>query len=188
VKQAAADFKTLMTFTNNASDGDDWPAATDMVIDGKAAYNVMGDWAVAEFTDKGKKEQTDYTYFAVPGTDGVFDFLADSFTLPKGAKNPEGTKDWLRLIGSAEGQKAFNLAKGSIPARTDVPPDGFPPYQQSAMKDFKSNTIVSSIAHGAAVSLAWNTDMSTAISKFHANRDEKTLVNDLVAAAKKNLG
>ena len=188
VKQAAADFKTLMTFTNNASDGDDWPAATDMVIDGKAAYNVMGDWAVAEFTDKGKKEQTDYTYFAVPGTDGVFDFLADSFTLPKGAKNAEGTKDWLRLIGSAEGQKAFNLAKGSIPARTDVPPDGFPPYQQSAMKDFKSNTIVSSIAHGAAVSLAWNTDMSTAISKFHANRDEKTLVNDLVAAAKKNLG
>jgi len=47
---------------------------------------------------------------------------------------------------------------------------------------------VSSIAHGAAVSLAWNTDMSTAISKFHANRDDKTLVNDLVAAAKKNLG
>jgi glucose/mannose transport system substrate-binding protein len=188
VKQAAADFKTLMTFTNNASDGDDWPAATDMVIDGKAAYNVMGDWAVAEFTDKGKKEQTDYTYFAVPGTDGVFDFLADSFTLPKGAKNPEGTKDWLRLIGSPEGQKAFNLAKGSIPARTDVPADGFPPYQQSAMKDFKSNTIVSSIAHGAAVSLAWNTDMSTAISKFHANRDANTLVKDLVAAAKKNLG
>jgi glucose/mannose transport system substrate-binding protein len=188
VKQAAADFKTLMTFTNNASDGDDWPAATDMVIDGKAAYNVMGDWAVAEFTDKGKKEQTDYTYFPVPGTDGIFDFLADSFTLPKGAKNPEGTKDWLRLIGSAEGQKAFNMAKGSIPARTDVAADSFPPYQQSAMKDFKSNTIVSSIAHGAAVSLAWNTDMSTAISKFHASRDDKGLVTDLVAAAKKNLG
>ena len=188
VKQAAADFKTLMTFTNNASDGDDWPAATDMVIDGKAAYNVMGDWAVAEFTDKGKKEQTDYTYFPVPGTDGIFDFLADSFTLPKGAKNPEGTKDWLRLIGSAEGQKAFNMAKGSIPARTDVSKDEFPPYQQAAMDAFKSNTIVSSIAHGAAVSLAWNTDMSTAISKFHASRDDKALVSDLVAAAKKNLG
>ena len=87
-----------------------------------------------------------------PGTTGIFKVITDSFGLPKGAKNPEGTKDWLRLIGSPEGQKAFNLAKGSIPARTDVPPDGFPPYQQSAMKDFKSNTIVSSIARRPSMS------------------------------------
>ena len=188
VKTAAADYKKLLTYANTASDGDDWPVATDMVIDGKAAYNVMGDWAVAEFADKGKKEQTDYQYFPVPGTDGVFDFLADSFTLPKGAKNPGGTKDWLMLIGSAEGQKAFNLAKGSIPARTDVPPTDFPPYQQSAMEAFKTNKIVSSIAHGAAVSLAWNADISTAISKFYSSKDDATLVSDLAAAAKKYLG
>ncbi|HEX6054403.1 MAG TPA: extracellular solute-binding protein [Intrasporangium sp.] len=188
VKQAAADYKKLLTYANTASDGDDWPVATDMVIDGKAAYNVMGDWAVAEFTSKGKKEQTDYQYFPVPGQDGVFDFLADSFTLPKGAKNAGGSKDWLMLVGSADGQKAFNLAKGSIPARTDVPPTDFPPYQQSAMAAFKSNTIVSSIAHGAAVSLAWNGDMTTAISKFYTSKDDATLITDLVAAAKKNLG
>lgn len=188
VKQAAVDYKTLLSYANTASDGDDWPVATDMVIDGKAAYNVMGDWAVAQFNDKGKKEQTDYLYFPVPGTDGVFDFLADSFTLPKGAKNPGGAKDWLSLIGSAEGQKAFNLAKGSIPARTDVAPTDFPPYQQSAMKSFKSDQIVSSIAHGAAVSLAWNADISTAISKFYTSKDDATLVTDLAAAAKKYLG
>jgi glucose/mannose transport system substrate-binding protein len=108
--------------------------------------------------------------------------------LPKGAKNPAGTKDWLMLIGSAEGQKAFNLAKGSIPARTDVPASDFPAYQQAAMKAFKDNKIVSSIAHGAAVSLAWNADISTAVSKFYASKDENQLVSDLAAAAKKNLG
>ncbi|MDN5790629.1 MAG: extracellular solute-binding protein [Micrococcales bacterium] len=185
VKQAVADYKKLLTYANTASDGDDWPVATDMVIAGKAAYNVMGDWALAEFTEKGKKEKEDFTYFPTPGTDGVFDFLADSFTLPKGAKNPGGAKDWLMLVGSAEGQKAFNLAKGSIPARTDVPASDFPPYQQSAMEAFKTNEIVSSIAHGAAVSLAWNTDISTAISKFYSTRDDATLVSDLTAAAKK---
>ncbi len=185
VKTAAADYKKLLSYANTASDGDDWPVATDMVIDGKAAYNVMGDWAVAEFADKGKKQDQDWTWFPTPGTDGVFDFLADSFTLPKGAKNPGGTKDWLMLIGSAEGQKAFNLAKGSIPARTDVPKTDFPPYQQAAMDAFKSNTIVSSIAHGAAVSLAWNADISTAISKFYSSKDDATLVSDLAAAAKK---
>ena len=188
VKQAVGDYKKLLSYANTASDGDDWPVATDMVIDGKAAYNVMGDWAVAEFNDKGKKQGQDWTWFPTPGTDGVFDFLADSFTLPKGAKNPGGTKDWLMLIGSAEGQKAFNLAKGSIPARTDVPASDFPAYQQDAMKAFKENKIVSSIAHGAAVSLAWNADISTAVSKFYASKDENQLVSDLAAAAKKNLG
>jgi glucose/mannose transport system substrate-binding protein len=188
VKQAVADYAKLLGYANTASDGDDWPVATDMVIDGKAAYNVMGDWALAEFTDKGKKSPADYLYFPTPGTDGVFDFLADSFTLPKGAKNAAGTKDWLMLIGSAEGQKAFNLAKGSIPARTDVPASDFPAYQQSAMKSFSSDKIVSSIAHGAAVSLAWNADISTAISKFYAGKDQAQLLKDLASAASKNLG
>lgn len=185
VKTAVADFKTLLSYANTASPGDDWTPATDMVIDGKAAYNVMGDWAVAEFNTKGKKDGTDYSYFPVPGTDGVFDFLADSFTLPKGAKNPGGAADWLRLVGSAEGQKAFNLKKGSIPARTDVAATDFPPYQQSAMKAFKDNTIVSSIAHGAAVNLAWSTDIQNAVAKFYASKSESALVSDLVTAASK---
>lgn len=188
VKTAVTDYKTLLTYANTAGDGDDWPVATDMVIDGKAAYNVMGDWAVAQFNSKGKKEQTDYTYFPVPGTDGVFNFLADSFTLPKGAKNPGGAKDWLMLVGSAEGQKAFNLAKGSIPARTDVPPTDFPPYQQSAMESFKNDEIASSIQHGAAVSLAWLTDINAAVSKFYTTKDDAALVTDLAAAAKKYVG
>jgi len=91
-------------------------------------------------------------------------------------------------VGSADGQKAFNLAKGSIPARTDVPASDFPKYQQSAMEAFSTNKIASSIAHGAAVSLAWNTDISTAVSKFYASRDADTLVSDLAAAADKYQG
>nr|WP_229661890.1 extracellular solute-binding protein [Phycicoccus endophyticus] len=188
VKQAANDFKTLLSYANTASDGDDWPAATDMVIDGSAAYNVMGDWAVAEFADKGAEDGTGFTYFPVPGTDGVFDFLADSFTLPKGTDNPDGAKDWLMLVGSAEGQKAFNLAKGSIPARTDIGPEDFPKYQQSAMSAFQDNTIVSSIAHGAAVNQAWLTDISSAVSKFYSQRDVDGLVSDLATAAQNNQG
>ncbi|MEX1908756.1 extracellular solute-binding protein [Janibacter sp. Y6] len=186
VKTAVSDFKTLLSYANTASDGDDWPPATDAVVDGKAAYNVMGDWAVAQFDDRGAKEGEDYTYFPVPGTDGVFDFLADSFTLPRGTENPDGTKDWLMTVGSADGQKAFNLAKGSIPARTDVAMDDFPAYQQSAMEDFTSDTIISSIAHGAAVPLAWSTDISTAVAKFSSSKDEATLVKELSAAAEKN--
>ncbi len=183
VKSAVEKYGRILDFANTASDGDDWPAAIDAVIEGSAAYNVMGDWAVAQFASKDQVDGEDYIYFPVPGTDGVFDFLADSFTLPNGASNPEGARDWLRLVGSAEGQKAFNLAKGSIPARTDVASDDFPPYQQSAMQAFTEDTIASSIAHGAAVNMAWLSDMSTAMSKFYSGRDQEELVSDLSAAA-----
>lgn len=183
VKSAVSKYAQILEFSNTASDGDDWPAATDAVIEGRAAYNVMGDWAVAQFASKDQVDGEDYTYFPVPGSDGVFDFLADSFTLPNGAPNPEGAKDWLRLVGSADGQLAFNLAKGSIPARTDVAADEFPAYQQTAMESFGADAIASSIAHGAAVNMAWLSEISTAMSKFYTGRDEDTLVTDLVAAA-----
>lgn len=188
VKTAIDDYAKLLTYANKAADGDDWPPATDMVIEGKAGYNVMGDWAVAEFTSKGKKDGVDYSYWAVPGQEGVYDFLADSFTLPKGAPNPGGTKDWLNTIGSKEGQTAFNLAKGSIPARTDISADIFPPYQQWAMGEFKKDKIVSSIAHGAAVPVAWLTAIQQATSKFMSTRDTGAFQSDLVNAASDALG
>ena len=187
--QTAVDqFANILDYANNASDGDDWVGATDMVIDGTAAYNVMGDWAVAQFNSRDQVDGEDYIYFPVPGTDGVFDFLADSFTLPQGAPNEAGAKDWLTTAGSAEGQKAFNLAKGSIPARTDVPADDFPAYQQSAMESFAQDVIASSIAHGAAVPLAWLDDISTATAKFYSTKDTGTFVTDLVAAADRAVG
>lgn len=188
VTQAINDFKKIMTYVPTSSYAADWQTASKAVIDGKAAYNVMGDWAVAEFTAKGKKDGVDYSYWAVPGQDGVYDFLADSFTLPKGAKNPNGAKDWLRTIGSAEGQKAFNLAKGSIPARTDIAKDGFPPYQQWAMDQFKSAKVVSSIAHGAAVPSAWSTAIQQAMSKYMSTKDAAAFQADLVTAAADGLG
>lgn len=186
VTTALNHYKTLLSYANTAADGDDWPGATDMVIDGTAAYNVMGDWAVAEFADKGAVDGEDYSYWAVPGQEGVYDFLADSFTLPVGAKNPEGAKDWLTLISSGDGQLAFNLAKGSIPARTDVPSDDFPPYQQWAMAEFSSGTIVSSIAHGAAVNMSWGVDIGNAVSQFYGEQDVAALQDALVTAAQNN--
>ncbi|RIJ70564.1 extracellular solute-binding protein [Nakamurella silvestris] len=187
VTAAVADFATLLTFTDtDAADGDDWPASIDAVADGTAAYNVMGDWAVAEFNSKKKVDGTDYTYFPTPGTDGVFDFLADSFTLPVRAKNQAGAKDWLTLIGSAEGQKAFNLAKGSIPARSDTAASDYPAYQQTAIASWQNDVIVPSIAHGSAVNLAWGSDIGAAVSEFHASGDATALQSELAAAAKKN--
>jgi len=183
VTKALGDFEKLMSYTNKDRDGLDWPEATQQVIDGKAAFNVMGDWAVAAFEEQKQVAGKDFIYFQVPGTDGTFDFLADSFTLPVGAKNPDGAKAWLETVSSLEGQTAFNKAKGSIPARTDANPADFSEYQQSAITAFGEDTIVPSLAHGAAASIAVLNAISDATSKFTTGAsDLKTYQSELAAA------
>ncbi|WP_402463078.1 ABC transporter substrate-binding protein [Isoptericola aurantiacus] len=183
VTAALEDFEKLMGYTNTDRDGLDWPDATQQVIDGQAAFNVMGDWAEAAFQEAGSEAPGDYIYFPVPGTDGTFDFLADSFTMPVGAPNPDGTKAWLETVGSAEGQEAFNKAKGSIPARTDADTSDFSEYQQTAVESFANDTIVSSLAHGAAAPVATLNSISDATSKFTTGASDLATFQSELAAA-----
>jgi glucose/mannose transport system substrate-binding protein len=143
----------------------------------------MGDWAVAAFEEAGKTAGTDFTYFPVPGTDGTFGFLADSFTLPVGATNPDGARAWLETVSSLEGQTAFNKAKGSIPARTDADPAEFSEYQQTAIASFADDTILPSLAHGAAAPIAVLNDISDATSKFTSGASDLAQYQDDLAAA-----
>jgi len=188
VTDALEDYETLLGFTNTDRQSLDWPDSTQLVIDGEAAFTVMGDWAEAAFATQDKTFGEDYLAYPVPGTDGVFDFLADSFTMPVNDPNPEGTEAWLDTVASAEGQEAFNKAKGSIPANVEADTSDFAPYQQTAVKSFKSDEIVPSLAHGAAASVTWLTDITAAVAKFGSNGDLAEFQDGLVAAAEKNAG
>ncbi len=188
VTDALNDYATLLEFTNEDRQSLDWPDATQLVIDGEAGFNVMGDWAVAAFEEQDKVFGTDFTTFPVPGTDGVFDFLADSFTLPVGAPNPDGTKAWLSTVAGPEGQAAFNAAKGSIPANTEADTADFGEYQQTAIESYANDKIVSSLAHGAAAPISWLTDITAAVGKFGSDGDVASFQEGLVAAAEKNAG
>lgn len=186
VTGALETFETLMGYTNTDRDGLDWPEATQMVIDGTAAFNVMGDWAVAAFEEQDQAFGTDFTATPSPGTDGVFNFLADSFTLPVGAPHPDGAKAWLETVGSLDGQIAFNKAKGSIPARVDASPSEFSEYQQTAIDSWSNDAIVSSLAHGAASPVAVLNAVSDATSKFTAGASDVATYQSELASATGN--
>jgi len=188
VATAVDHYGQLLDFVNSDYVGLDWDAAMQLVLDGNAGYNVMGDWAEAAFVQAGQTYGTEYTTWATPGTEGIFDFLADSFTLPVGAPHEAAAIDWLTTISSSEGQKAFNIAKGSIPARTDAVASDYPAYQQTALKSFGEDTVVSSLAHGAAAASSWSADLSSAIGKFGADRKGDALIAAMVSAASSALG
>ncbi len=187
VAAAVAHYDELLDYVNADFAGLDWDTATQLVVNGYAGYIVMGDWAEVAFAQSGWTYGDEYTTFPVPGTAGVFDVLADSFVLTVGAPHEAATEHWLTTISSVDGQQAFNLAKGSIPARTDVDASEYPAYQQTALASFDDDRLVSSLAHGAAADTAWATAIQDAVSRFGTDRDPAVLLAGLRAAAAANL-
>ncbi|WP_320169429.1 extracellular solute-binding protein [Maridesulfovibrio sp.] len=151
VVKAWALFGKILKYTNSDASSLSWQQATDMVIDGRAAFNIMGDWAAGYMvTTKKMVPGEDFGWSASPGSTGEFMFLADSFGLPKGAPNRDNAIAWLEILGSKAGSDAFNPLKGSISARKDSDLSKYNPYLQSAAKDFSQDRVVGSLAHGVA--------------------------------------
>ncbi|GGR30039.1 ABC transporter substrate-binding protein [Deinococcus ruber] len=164
----------VLDCANKDASGLSWQQATDRLLAGQAAFNIMGDWAAGYLTTTKKlKPGTDFAWSASPNTNGTFIMLADSFGLPKGVKDKAEVMNWLKLLGSKSGQDTFNPLKGSIAARTDSDLSKYSVYSQSAAKDWKSKVIVGSMVHGAAANEAFTSGFGSINDAFVSNRDAK---------------
>jgi glucose/mannose transport system substrate-binding protein len=179
VTTALDTFSRMLSYVNTDHSSLSWDQANDLVIKGTAAMTVMGDWIEADY--KAKKFQ-DFGWLPTPGSSGSYQALSDTFGLPKNAPNPEAVECWLKVVGSKEGQEAFNTLKGSICARKDCDPAKFDAYLQSAMKDWEKDQIVPSLAHGAAASQGWVEEINDAATLFITDRDVKSFQSRLAQA------
>lgn len=182
VTTALDNFTKVLTYANSDAASLSWQDASQLVINGDAAFNVMGDWAEGYFRELGSEPNVGYGWAPVPGTVGVFQFLSDSFTLAVGAPHPAGAEAWLTTAGSKAGQEAFNPIKGSICARTDCDPELFGVYLQSAMDDWANDVVVGSLTHGVVANDSWKSEIDTALGLFVADQDVATFQSALAAA------
>ncbi len=181
VTAALSTMAKVLNYVNSDHAARSWDQANNLVISGKAAMTLMGDWVPGDYQ---AKKFTGYGWAPAPGNAGVYDVLSDSFGLPKGAPDPKLAMDWLKLLGSKQGQDAFNPLKGSICARTDCDASLFGPYQQWAMKKWKTDAIVPSLAHGAAASPPWLTSINDVMTIFVTSKNVSQAQNQLIQAAK----
>ena len=145
--------RKIKSYTDKDAPGRDWNLATSMVINGKAGMQFMGDWAKGEFSAAGKAPGKDYECLPAPGTTGAFTFNIDSFIIFEGDdESTEAREAFAATIMEPEFQEVFNLNKGSIPARLNMPRDKFDSCAHDSMDTFvssaKEGTLVPSMAHG----------------------------------------
>jgi glucose/mannose transport system substrate-binding protein len=179
---ALENYQTVLGFVNSDAASLSWQDAAQLVVDGDAAFNVMGDWAEGFFRELGKEPNVDYGWTPVPGTSGNFQFLSDSFVLPMNAPDRDQAIAWLTIAGSQEGQDAFNPVKGSIPARSDGDRSLYGEYLLSAMDDWAKDRVTGSLTHGVVANDSWKSEIDTALGLFLAGGDPASFQSALVAA------
>lgn len=174
---ALTTFHKIKQYTDEGAPGRDWNLATSMIIKGEAGMQFMGDWAKGEFTAAGKVPGKDYICAAAPGTAGDFTFNIDSFAMFELSDDDAkaGQNALASTIISPEFQEVFNLAKGSIPARLNLPMDKFDDCAKLSSKDFvstsESNTLVPSMAHGMSTFSATQGAIYDTVTEFYNSDD-----------------
>ncbi len=168
--------------------GRDWNLATAMVINGEAGFQMMGDWAKGEFLNAGKVPGEDFLCFRFPGTTEQVTFNADQFAMfDQGGVVSDQQAALASSILSPSFQSAFNVVKGSVPARTDVSDADFDDCGKQGMKDLaaaaSSGNLFGSMAHGHANPASVKNAMYDVITAhFNGEYDSETAVDELVTA------
>ncbi len=108
----------------------DWQDAAALLVQGKAANYVMGNFAVAVFKEGGMTDDTlGFMPFPTinPDVPRAEEAPTDTIHIPAGAENVEDAKKFLAFVATAEVQTALNAALGQLPVNegSEVADDPF---------------------------------------------------------------
>ncbi|AJC78953.1 sugar ABC transporter substrate-binding protein [Rhizobium etli bv. phaseoli str. IE4803] len=171
MKKSFDNLAKIVKYVDPNFSGRDWNLATAMVIKGDALVQVMGDWAKGEFVAAKKTPDTDFLCYRFPGTDGSVIYNSDMFgmfNVPDDRKAAQVALATATLSKSF--QSAFNVVKGSVPARTDVPDTDFDACGKKGIADLKAanegGTLFGSLAQGYGAPPAIANAYKDVVSKF----------------------
>ena len=171
MKKSFDNLAKLVSYVDPNFSGRDWNLTTAMVIKGDALVQVMGDWAKGEFVAAKKTPGTDFLCQRFPGTDGSVVYNSDMFgmfAVPDDRKAAQVALATATLSKSF--QSAFNVVKGSVPARTDVPDTDFDACGKKGIADLKAanegGTLFGSLAQGYGAPPAVANAYKDVVDKF----------------------
>ena len=178
---------TLRSYVDDNFSGRDWNLASAMVINGEAGMQMMGDWAKGEFLKAGQEPGSDFVCIRFPGTQGSVTFNSDQFAMFSGSGSSEAQKAMASSVMNPVFQSAFNVVKGSVPARTDVPDMMFDGCGKKGMADLAAanaaGSLFGSMAHGHTVPAGIKNAMYDVVTAhFNGEYSAEEAAAEMVAA------
>jgi multiple sugar transport system substrate-binding protein len=121
----------------------DWQDAAALLVQGKAAHYVMGNFAVGVFKEGGMTNDN-LGFMVFPEiTAGVArseEAPTDTIHLTSGAKNPEDAKTFLAYVASPEAQSKWNAAVGQLPTNKNATVDAADPFLTAGFQALSTAT------------------------------------------------
>ncbi|OYU17173.1 MAG: sugar ABC transporter substrate-binding protein [Rhodobacteraceae bacterium PARR1] len=124
-------YAKLQPFVTENHAAIDWQDAAALLVQGKAANYVMGNFAVGVFKEGGMtNDNLGFMVFPeiTPGIARAEEAPTDTIHLTSGAKNPEDAKTFLAYMASAEAQTKWNGAVGQLPTNKNASVDAADPF------------------------------------------------------------
>ncbi|MGR4001136.1 MAG: ABC transporter substrate-binding protein [Alphaproteobacteria bacterium] len=188
MRQAFDRMEVLRGYVDDNFSGRDWNLASALVIEGDAGMQMMGDWAKGEFIKADQIPGEDFVCIRFPGTQGSVTFNSDQFLMFEvGEESKPAQLLMASAIENPVFQSAFNVVKGSVPARTDVPNTDFDDCGKKGMADLaaanRSGSLFGSMAHGHAAPAAIKNAVYDVVTRhFNQELSSAEAVEELTAA------
>ncbi len=161
----------IQKHTDAGATGRQWNEATNMVISGRALFQIQGDWMTGEWRAAGKTDGKDFSCVPLPGAKGATASVNTwGFVDTKNESKKEAQYRYLDANFDPEQMTQFNLEKGSTPPRRDVDLAKFPPWTQHALKLFDQPGFVH-LTPRATIDQDWMRGIYDVASQFWANPD-----------------
>ena len=128
VKATFAEWAKIVPYTTANHAAIDWQDAAALLVQGKAANYVMGNFAVGTFKEGGMtNDNLGFMVFPeiTPGIPRAEEAPTDTIHVTAQAKNVDDAKKFLAFVASAEAQTKWNTAVGQLPTNknSSVPAD-----------------------------------------------------------------
>lgn len=131
VKAAFAELGKVQPYITANHAAIDWQDAAALLVQGKAANYVMGNFAVATFKEGGMtNDNLGFMPFPeiTPGIPRSEDAPTDTIHIPAGAKNVADAKLFLAFVARADVQTKLNAALGQLPTNKGATVDNTDPF------------------------------------------------------------
>lgn len=118
VRDVFAQWAKLQPYTTANHAAIDWQDAAALLVQGKAAHYVMGNFAVGTFKEGGMtNDNLGFMVFPeiTAGIPRAEEAPTDTIHIPAGAQNVDDAKKFLAFVASADAQTKLNAALGQLP-------------------------------------------------------------------------
>ena len=150
-----------------------WTTSTRQLQSGAAGMLIMGDWARGELEAWGEQAGIDFDCVTVPQTAGMHLYSIDTLAMLVGRNAHRAAQERMaEILAQPATQIAYNLAKGSVPVRTDIDPSQLDVCARDSWQTLArpGSALLPSIAHRMAAVESVREAMAGVLQRFVKTR------------------